>query len=700
MEIIKRAAGQSRLLFLVLGVLFAGSFCTADEKPDSTFEITGHRVRLQLFPSLNGISCIDTVTIRQTARHERIDLKFVPVYDIGMLTINGKKKDFKKINDLLEIEGIPDDSVFQSVITYSGTLSFHSEFSQMTNDRAVLREEEILPSGPRILRYVRMSIVVPAAWDVVTAGRLVERDSLRDSTTYVWESNEPIPMIGWICAGIYPVHRQSSDPSPVSVHLFQEDSASAPNVLSLARHVLAFYGQKFLPYRFPKLAIVEVEDWVAGRNVLAIAVPSMIMVKKLAFTTDDKFNRFEAILPHEVAHQWWPMTVFLKDEDAAFLAEGLCEYCALLYNESEGTLSARDSLSHHPLLRSLVMRVQQGRDLPMHQKADLRSLPTHYLKGSYTHNMLRRMIGDSLFFELLHQLTVRFTGKRIGLDEFQHLAEGLSGMKLGWFFDQWVRQRGLPQLKLYNVKSVAQGRQWLTRGRVRMVGYAKYTSLVNVGVQTPGGMKKTSVRIGADSAGSYHNDMPFELFTDEKPLRAILDPGGDVLKIEKLPPKFTDLHDPSNGVMIVGSLRDNEYLLGLARKDSMAMERAWWSISIKLDTNITLADLQSERVFLYGRASQNRVVADLEKKFPLGFHGDSVAVKGETIFDSTLALMQCIDNPYIAQGILCWVAPFTTAAQPELLPIDHSWAILRGKDEIASGNWEVKDEDLVVEIKQ
>ena len=691
---------KSKFLFLVLAVLLGCSLGFADEKPDSNFEITAHRVRLQLFPSINGISCIDTMTIRQTAKHGRIALKFVPVYDVEMVTINGEKKDFKKNNDLLQLEGIPGDSILQSVITYSGTLSFNSEFSMMTKDRAVLREEEILPSGPRILRFVRMSVVVPSAWEVIAAGRLLSRDSLRDSTTYVWENTEAIPMIGWICAGNYPVQMQTGGASPVSVHLFQEDSASASSVLSLAGQVLRFYSQKFLPYRFPKLSIVEVEDWVAGRNVLAIAVPSMIMVKKLAFTTDDKFNRFEAILPHEIAHQWWPMTVFLKDEDAAFLAEGLCEYSALLYNESVGTLSARDSLSHHPLMRSLIMRVQQGQDQPLHQKADLRTLPTHYLKGSYTHNMLRRMIGDSVFFELLHQLTVRYSRTRIGLDEFQHLAEELSGMKLGWFFDQWVRQRGLPQLKLYNVKTIAQGQKWLTRGRVRMVGYDKYTSLVNVGVQTPSGMKKASVRIGADSSGAYHNDMPFELSTDDKPLRAILDPEGDVLKIQKLPPKFTDLHDPTNGIMIVGTLRDNEYLLSLAQRDSAALERGWWSITIKEDRNVTLADLQNERVFLYGRASQNRVVADLEKKFPLGFHGDSAFVKGEAILDSTLALLQCIDNPYIAQGILCWVAPLTTAAQPELLPIDHSWALLRGKDEIASGNWEVKDEDLVVEIKQ
>jgi len=48
---------------------------------------------------------------------------------------------------------------------------------------------------------------------------------------------------------------------------------------------------------------------------------------------------------------------------------------------------------------------------------------------------------------------------------------------------------------------------------------------------------------------------------------------------------------------------------------------------------------------------------------------------------------------------MCWVAPLSPKAEPELMPYDHSWILVRGKEEIISGTWEVKDEEVVVEVK-
>lgn len=640
------------------------------------------------------------MTVRQEVPHDRLQFTFVPVYDISRITINGRTKEFSKGGSSLTIEDVPHDSVFDVILEYSGVLSFHSDFSMITDDRAVLREEEFLPYTPRILRSVRMSIIVPNGWEVHTAGTLVRRDAGPDSTTFLWTLGTPEPMIGWIVAGKYPVQQTSAGPVPVSVYLDEGDSAAGPRVLDLARKALDFYSRNFLPYRFPKLDIVEVPDQIGGRNILAIAMPSMILVKKLAFSTDDRFNQIDAVLPHEIAHQWWPMTVFQRDEDVGFLSEGLCEFSSLLFAESRGVLAARDSLSHHPMLRALILRVKQGTDTPLQQNVDLRPNPTHYLKGSYTFNMLRRIVGDSVFVGILHQFAFRYQSTRIGLETFVKLCEELSGKRLQWFFDQWVKQRGLPQLKLYNVRAVPEGGRWLTRGRVRMVGYDKYTALVEVAVETPGAeLARASVWLGTDSLGAYHNDMPFEVRTAAKPVRAVLDPAGDILKIQKLPPKFSDLHDPSAAIMVVGSRRNADYLAGLARQDSAQMTRGWWTITIKSDTAITLADLQQDHVLLYGKPDENRVVADLEKKFPLRFHGDSAVVNGETVSDSTMSLLQCIDNPYNSDGFLGWIAPFSPHAQPQLVPSDHSWSLSRGKDEIASGTWPVKDDDLVVEIR-
>ena len=94
---------------------------------DSGFEIIEHRLKLQLFPSINGISCVDTLTIRRTARHaETLGLKFVPVYDIEYMLVNGKKAGFKKGSDNLLSVDVPSDSLLQCNISYSGRLPFRS----------------------------------------------------------------------------------------------------------------------------------------------------------------------------------------------------------------------------------------------------------------------------------------------------------------------------------------------------------------------------------------------------------------------------------------------------------------------------------------------------------------------------------------------------------------------------------------------
>jgi hypothetical protein len=616
-------------------------------------------------------------------------------FEIKKITINGREVSFKRPRDAVSIEGIPSDHEFDIVLWYATRTPFRTETTAMTNERAILREEEILPQGQRALEFVRLNLVVPKGWETVTVGRLVARDSTETSAIFTWESDVPLPMIGAICAGRYWTLEDKA--SGVSVHMFKEDSSAATRVLAQAKDVLRFYNQRFTPYRFPKLAIVEIEDWVSGPNVLAVAVPSFVMVKEMAFTTEDTFNKVHSILPHEIAHQWWPATVFVDEKDLPFLAEGMCEYSSILYNESSDIKTIRDSLSHHPFLRPLINHLLKGKDVPLQQVTDMRSLYTQYLKASYVHNMLRRIVGDSVFFKLYHEFAAQYGLRQASLEDFIKLLDQLSGKKLEWFFDQWVRKSGVPRMKMYNVKFTQQSSVWRTQGRVRVVGYDKYTVMTNVGVETSTGMAKTRIWLGADSLGTYRNDVPFEVTTEETPLRAILDPDGDVLKIQKLPPKFSDLREPSDALFIIGTLKHADHLLSIARKDSAELARRGWWVTMKDDTTITLAHLQREMVFLYGTSNENRVAAEQEAKFPMHIDRDSVMINGESISDSSLALLQVIENPFNARGLMCWIAPFSERAEPVLSPFDSSWLLLRGKDEIAKGTWVLRDEDVVVE---
>jgi len=62
--------------------------------------------------------------------------------------------------------------------------------------------------------------------------------------------------------------------------------------------------------------------------------------------------------------------------------------------------------------------------------------------------------------------------------------------------------------------------------------------ICDVGVLTGAGMMLKRVWLGTDSAGSYRNDVPFEVVSRDKPARAMLDPAGNLLKYEEAPVKI------------------------------------------------------------------------------------------------------------------------------------------------------------------
>jgi len=650
---------------------------------------------LRIFPGQAGFTAEDTLLLRRPQPGaDSIDLFLLPRYEVAAVQINGRPVPFSRRGEHLVLLRCPAETVLTAAISYSGTIDPHSEFSRIGSEEAALRSEEILPGGSRTIGETVTSVEVPAGWQVYAPGEPAARRSTADSLVTTYRLDSVAPVLGWICAG----RRSEYADSGVTVALMPDDSARGKGIAERARDILRVYGSMFTPYRFPRLTIVEVEDWIAGRGVLAIAVPGMILVKHRALHAASRFDRVEAVLPHEIAHQWWPMTVFIDDTDAALLSEGMCEYSALLYGELQGTLSVRDSLQHHPLLRSLLRRIARHQDLPLRRKIDLRALPTHYLKSSFVHSMLRKIIGDSAFFRLYHEWAVRFRLKETSQDDFERLAEEISGKKLRWFFDQWTGGGGIPRFRLYNVRTAASGGGWTTRGRVRIVGYEKFTSPVEIGCDSAAGTGRCTAWLGEDSTGVYRNDVPFSLVTPRRPRRVIADPSGVLLKYQKMPVKISDLSDPGSCTMIVGSTDPSGHLAGLARRDSSEMDRSGWSVTVVSDRQATLADLQRDDVLLYGRADENSAVGRLLDKFPFRVSGDSVTAGGETVADSSLTLVQAIENPYLADGMIVWIAPAGARSNPELLPYEASWTVLRGREEILSGTWEETDPDLVVPV--
>lgn len=71
-----------------------------------------------------------------------------------------------------------------------------------------------------------------------------------------------------------------------------------------------------------------------------------------------------------------------------------------------------------------------------------------YQKGGWVLHMLRKQLGDSLFWNSIRSYYTRYAGKNALTDDFRKIAEEVSGKDLKKFFSQWLYFAGQPQLDL------------------------------------------------------------------------------------------------------------------------------------------------------------------------------------------------------------------------------------------------------------
>jgi aminopeptidase N len=69
-----------------------------------------------------------------------------------------------------------------------------------------------------------------------------------------------------------------------------------------------------------------------------------------------------------------------------------------------------------------------------------------YEKGGFVLHMLRVQVGDSAFFRALRSYYQRHRHDTALSDDLRSEMERASGQQLSWFFDQWLRRPGYPEL--------------------------------------------------------------------------------------------------------------------------------------------------------------------------------------------------------------------------------------------------------------
>jgi aminopeptidase N len=351
------------------------------------------------------------------------------------------QKDLKRgdtVTFSVDYKGVPADGLIIS----KNKFGHRTFFSDNWPDRA----HHWVPcvDNPADKASVEFLVTAPEHYEVVSNGILVQEKTLSGKKKLSWW-REDVPLATKIMViGVADFAVDTAgvvNGIPVSSWVFPENKKEGFYDYSQAKDILSFFINYIGPYAYKKLANIQSKTIFGGmENAGAIFYSEGSVSGK---------REDEALLAHEIAHQWFGDMATEKSFTHLWLSEGFATYLAAIYLESKygverlekemikdrNEVIAFARTSAHPVVDSL---------LPFMQLLNANS----YQKGGWILHMLRRELGDSVFHNIIRTYYINFAGKNADTRDFQQICESVSGKNLSAFFDQWLYTGGIPKLAI------------------------------------------------------------------------------------------------------------------------------------------------------------------------------------------------------------------------------------------------------------
>jgi len=409
--------------------------------------------------SITGRAIID-VLFKTQATVFQLDLKNIDSQGKGMrvtmimsstgATLSFKhEKDHLIINDKVDqgtrrryfvyYRGIPADGLIISKNKYG-----HRGFF---GDNWPTRAHNWLPcvDDPSDKATVTFTVEAPDHYTVVANGELIFEHPMPDGMKSTrWEESAPLsPKIMMVGISDFAVdHPGDVEGVPVYNYLYPEDKTIGFHSYANALKILPFYIHHIGPYPFEKCGNIQSKTRFGG-----LENASAICYYENSVTAGD----IESLMAHEIAHQWFGDAVTETQWRHLWLSEGFATYMAHCYLESQyGPDTLKAGMRKD---RVTAINFEKKRLTPVvdsTEKHDYMELlnPNSYQKGGWVLHMLRRKIGDSLFWKAISTYYSTYRNSNASTEDLEKIVETVSGQDLHTFFHQWLYTPGHPSVRL------------------------------------------------------------------------------------------------------------------------------------------------------------------------------------------------------------------------------------------------------------
>jgi aminopeptidase N len=304
---------------------------------------------------------------------------------------------------------------------------------------------------------VDLHITVPSDLAAPSNGRFVGKTENGDGTT-TWNWSARSPNTYAIALNIGPYDEMTTDyvsrfgnVIPLTYwYLRGDDPAKVKVLFDQFGPMVDFFEATVGPYPFgdEKMGVVETPHLGMEHQT--------INAYGNGYRLDGR--GFDWLLHHELSHEWFGNQLTNRNADDMWLHEGLGSYMQPLYDRwlnGERFMQAsllqqrRDLINRYPVVSGTDRAVAEVYEGDTGPGLDL------YNKGSLISHSLRMLVGDEAFFRAVTRLVYGTATPQPGAfqprygttREFLALINEETGQDLGWFFDGYLYQAALPDLR-------------------------------------------------------------------------------------------------------------------------------------------------------------------------------------------------------------------------------------------------------------
>jgi hypothetical protein len=340
---------------------------------------------------------------------------FIHKDEVLRLLLNKTYKSGDTASFIIPYSGIPKDGLIIEKTKFGHRGFFADNWPDRGHNWIPCHED---PADKASVEFI---VTAPEHFQVVANGIQVEETTLYNGFKLThWKEDVPIsPKVMVIGVADFAVNLAGvvNGNIPVYSWVYPENKEKGFYDYAIAKDILPFFINNVGPYGYKKLANVQSRTRFGGlenANTIFYSEGSVSGTR-----------RSEGTIAHEIAHQWFGNMATEKSFGHLWLSEGFATYFTIIYFANKYGRDTAINMLKGDRRQIIAFAKTSNRAIVDTEERDYMKLlnTNSYQKGGWVLHMLKRELGDSVFWRSIRKYYATYAGSSAGTEELQKVFE-------------------------------------------------------------------------------------------------------------------------------------------------------------------------------------------------------------------------------------------------------------------------------------